>query len=115
MKMLKINIFVLLFILCSCSTQEDYPIEKQWNVLLQDEGCYGGLWNYQGFKPEGSILKEKNWSKFIDKPNPETIPFLINKLDSKIETKIHLCTWKDATEGELALILIEYIILKLII
>jgi len=62
------------------------------------------LWNYQGFKPEGSILKEKNWNKFIDKPNPETIPFLINKLDSKIETKIHLCTWKDATEGELALL-----------
>ena len=86
-------------------------MEAQWKKLYSDGGCLTGQQHWHGRrKPEGSVFREVQWQDFLNYPPNEVIPFLANKFGSKALTNIHVCPFENATEGELAVFVSEYII-----
>ena len=91
---------------------ENFEIEKNWMSLYQKEGCLTGGQHWGPSTTEGSIFREKEWQHFF-KISPETaIPFLMTRINSTEKTKIHVCPFHMATEGELAVYASEHILNK---
>ena len=94
------------------SKKENFEIEKKWASLYKREGCLTGGQHWGPGITEGSIFREKEWQRFF-KISPETaIPFLMTRVNSTEKTKIHVCPFHMATEGELAVYASQHILKK---
>ncbi|MBT8372812.1 MAG: hypothetical protein KJO34_17740, partial [Deltaproteobacteria bacterium] len=114
---IRLVLFTLLISLsiigCENSSKiENFEIEKQWMSLYQKEGCLTGGQHWGPGTTEGSIFREKEWQRFFSISSKTTIPFLMTRINSTEETKIHVCPFYMATEGELAVYASEHIIEK---
>ena len=113
-RLVLITIFISLSVIgCENSSKiENFEIEKKWASLYQKEGCLTGGQHWGPGTTEGSIFREEEWQRFF-KILPETaIPFLMTRIDSTEKTKIHVCPFHMATEGELAVYASEHILKK---
>ena len=107
--------FLIFLHLVGCENQVAFnqnEIESKWMSLYQKEGCLTGGQHWGPGTTEGSIFREKEWQRFF-KISPETtIPFLMTRINSTEKTKIHVCPFHMATEGELAVYASEHILKK---
>lgn len=87
--------------------------ESSWNTLISTEGCLGGSQNNIDGAYEGSCLAEKPWVDYLSTQGEEKIDFLIERMASTEPTKIHNCGFGNATEGELAVYILQHLTGKL--
>ncbi len=88
---------------------EDIAIE--WRALCQEGGCLTGAqdWSPGGLN-EGTSLHKEAWQSFLDRPPTDTVPFLITRLDSTTETRMHVCPFQSALEGEMAVYALQHVL-----
>ena len=87
-------------------------IEAKWISLYKKGGCLIGGQHWGPGTSEGSIFREKEWKRFFKLSSNQTIPFLMARIDSTIETNVHVCPFHMASEGELAIYASEHILKK---
>ncbi len=87
-------------------------IEATWISLYKKGGCLTGGQHWVPGASEGSIFREREWKNFLKLSSKHTIPFLMDRIDSTIETKVHVCPFHMASEGELAIYASEHILKK---
>lgn len=112
--------FVLIILLISlsvfgCSNTSNLnrgEIETKWISLYKKGGCLTGGQHWGPVTSEGSIFHEKEWKNFFKISPKLTIPFLMDRIDSIIETSVHVCPYHMASEGELAIYASEHILKK---
>lgn len=85
-------------------------VEQHWKALLKKTGCLTGRQNWSEIGPGVSIFKEREWQKFFSYSPKLSIPFLLSRIDSQNSTKVHVCPFDMASEGELAVYASEYIL-----
>jgi len=47
--------------------------------------------------------------RFIEIPQEKTVPFLLSRIDSTESTRVHICPFQLASEGELAVYLLQVV------
>ena len=87
-------------------------IEAKWVSLYKKGGCLTGGQHWGPGTSEGSIFREKEWKRFFKISSNQTVPFLMDRIDSAIETSVHVCPFHMASEGELAIYASEHILKK---
>ena len=92
---------------CQTPRQQD-PIEPDWQALLLHGGCLTGGqdWRAHGIS-EGSVLHAATWQAFLSLPPESMVPFLTGRLSSTQLTEMHVCPHDRATEGEMALYILQ--------
>ncbi len=86
--------------------------EGKWNRIIVLEACMPCL-AWSTIKCE--MIKgaaRRLLQQFISLPSGDTVPLLLSKLESKKETKIHICPYDTAIEGEFAAYLLQIITKK---
>jgi len=111
--MRKASLIISALLLSSCCKKTEVPPPPTWQELLKTEGCLVGQQDAVDQIGEGSCLRESAWQRFIKEASPETVDFLRNKLLSTEPTAIHTCPYQSATEGELALYILQHVTKKL--
>ena len=110
---LVVLLILLSIIGCENSSKiENFEIENKWVLLYKKEGCLTGGQHWGPGTTEGSIFREKEWKSFFKISPKLTIPFLMDRIDSKNDTNVHVCPFHMATEGELAVYATEHILKK---
>lgn len=87
-------------------------IDSLWNILIHQNGCLtGGQYHKDGrFGNEGSIMERSvKWKNFYKLPKDSLTYFLLSKFDKTDSTSIHTCPFFNATEGELAVYVLQRI------
>lgn len=86
------------------------PLEGQWRSLCTNEACFcgGQHWGYMNDK--GTAFQISKWKTFLARPSSELIPFLIDRTSSTNQTRLHVCCWHYASEGELAVYCMEHVL-----
>ena len=90
----------------------EIEIKSKWMSLYLKTGCLTGGQHWGPGTSEGSIFQEKEWQSFFKLSPKLTIPFLMNRIGSTNETKVHVCPFHMSTEGELAVYASEHILKK---
>jgi hypothetical protein len=85
-------------------------INVKWEALYTKGGCLTGGQHWGPGASEGSIFRKKEWKQFFEISPKLSIPFLAGRIDSKIETNVHVCPFHMASEGELAVYASEHIL-----
>lgn len=100
-------LFLFLFSLSSLAQSPD----STWAQLMKKGGCLlGAQYNFTTSpKTSGDIpvIDTKEWIRFQNIESKVLIPFLINKLSDTSQTNIHTCPCYQATEGEIAVYILE--------
>ncbi len=108
------NYPILLILLCAFLTfgseANAEEIESNWTSLYTTSGCLTGGQHWHKHLSEGSVFRKKEWKQLFKLNKKNTIPFLMKRLKSTNETKIHVCPFHNATEGELAVYVSEHIL-----
>lgn len=84
-----------------------------WDKLSSQEGCLISATDIN-FSIEGSIFAKKEWQLFFETARKEEKIYchVIERFTSQNPTKIHICNFRNATEGELAIFAAQQIIKK---
>lgn len=98
---------------------------EDWQMLIhQAGGCFTGnqsldatmkdslqkkefLWN-KNYSREGFVFSDERWRCFLRSPDEEFVRFLVDKFASKKSTNLHVCPFRNAAEGELAVYCLQY-------
>ena len=83
---------------------------RTWETLISRKGCLVSATDV-GFTTEGSIFAAPEWQAFFDKAkrNGVLFRFIVDKFSSERPTEIHICNFRNATEGELAVFVVQRI------
>ena len=84
---------------------------RTWESLISQKGCLVSATDV-GFTTEGSIFAAPEWREFFDKAKRNGIlfRFIVDKFSSERPTEIHICNFRNATEGELAVFVVQRIV-----
>ncbi|WCO03598.1 hypothetical protein [Psychroserpens ponticola] len=128
-----LNILLLISTLISCKNQSElkleiaqiektelikitqtYSISELWNILVfETGGCLGGeqYINEKEFKRNEKTLvfSETQWKEFSNNDKGKLTEFLITKLSDTTRTKVHICPFFEATNGEMAVYSLQHI------
>ena len=93
-------------VLCGCGSREEAKrkvVGNQWHKLCKTKGCLKGahLWSKDRLNSE-SVFLDPNWQSFLRRSPSDTVPFLMERIHSTKNTKVHVCPWENAQEGALA-------------
>ncbi len=100
-------------IVCGKTSRLDKDeIEAKWISLYKKGGCLTSGQHWGPGTSEGSIFRDKEWKRFFNLSSNQTIHFLMDRIDSTIETNVHVCPFHMASEGELAIYASEHILKK---
>lgn len=82
-----------------------------WDELTVSEGCLISATDIK-FSTEGSVFRKKTWQSFIDRArkNKAVFEYILSRFPSEQATKIHICNFENATEGLLAVFVVQQII-----
>lgn len=103
-----------ILLLCSLLTSNLYADESSdWEKLITKRGCLMSSTDIN-FTMAGSIFEKKDWQVFFEmaRKDEKTFLYVISKFSSRRETEIHICNFKYATEGEVAVFVAQQIIRK---
>ncbi len=89
-------------------------LNTNWNIFIETPKCFHGTQSYgrkpdTGFIPEESVINETAFTKIINTDRDIVINFLFSKFDSRKITAVHVCPFNVATEGELAVYLLQHV------
>lgn len=106
-----------IFLILGCegdtSKVANKSIDQEWTTLINTEGCLVGSQDDIDELREGTCLRERAWAEFLQSPSQEKIKFLVGRLQSIRDTSIHNCGVGNASEGELAVFVLQHISQKL--
>ena len=88
-------------------------IDQEWITLVATDGCLVGSQDAIAGLREGTCLREPAWADFLRDASREKIDFLIGRMASLENTSIHNCGAGNASEGELAVIVLQHLTHKL--
>ena len=88
-------------------------IDQEWIALVATDGCLVGSQDAIDGLREGTCLREPAWADFLRDASREKIDFLIGRMASLENTSIHNCPADIASEGELAVIVLQHLTHKL--
>jgi len=94
---------------CILSAAED-PL---WEQLMKKEGCLVSAADVN-FTTEGSVFGKSDWQAFFRaaEKDEKLFLFLVGKFGSRRPTGIHICNFRNATEGEAAVFAAQQIVKK---
>jgi hypothetical protein len=106
---------MLLLIGCDSNVAKSTPstVGSAWLSLISTEGCLVGSQDAIDRLREGTCLAEKPWLEYLAHPTDEKVDFLIERMASSAPTKVHTCSFGNATEGELAVYALQHLTDKL--
>jgi len=86
-------------------------LKKNWEELIEADGCLISATDIR-FSTEGSVFRKKTWQSFIDRArkNKAVFEYILSRFPSEQATKIHICNFENATEGLLAVFVVQQII-----
>ena len=86
---------------------------SSWERLIANEGCLMSATDID-FTTSGSIFEKKDWQSFFQaaRKDEKIFIFIIRKFSSRRPTQIHICNFRNATEGELAVFVAQQIVKK---
>ena len=84
---------------------------RTWETLISRKGCLVSAVDVK-YSTEGSIFAGREWQAFFDKAkrNGVLFRFIVDKFSSERPTEIHICNFRNATEGELAVFVVQRIV-----
>ena len=84
---------------------------RTWETLISRKGCLVSAVDVK-YSTEGSIFAGREWQAFFDKAkrNGVLFRFIVDKFSSERPTEIHICNFRNATEGELAVLVVQRIV-----
>ena len=86
---------------------QDNSLESLWNEMAFGErsSCLVGTqysFDREGKRFDQTIFNSKSWKTFLTNDKEITTKFLVTKLNDTTITKVHVCPFNGATNGELA-------------
>ena len=84
---------------------------RTWETLISRKGCLVSAVDVK-YSTEGSIFAGREWQAFFDKAkrNGVLFRFIVDRFSSERPTEIHICNFRNATEGELAVFVVQRIV-----
>ena len=84
---------------------------RQWKSLTEQSGCLVSAADV-GFSLEGSIFSRADWQQFFEsaRRDRKIFHFVVSRFSSERPTRIHICNFKNAAEGEVAVFAAQQII-----
>ena len=88
-------------------------IAAEWEALIGQEGCLISAADIR-FSIEGSIFAKEDWQAFFAsaRKQEERFLYIIQQFSSRRPTRIHICNFRYATEGEVAVFAAQQIVRK---
>ena len=85
----------------------------KWKQLVKQEGCLASSTDIN-YTVAGSVFEQKTWKDFLVSVQNDNglFDFIIDKFNSSKETKLHICNFRNATEGEVAVFVIQRVVGK---
>ena len=110
MKMIRLTV-ALPILLASCTDIAGSGLNPLWSDIRESVVCMPGgmMWTEHEV---GRSRHQEMYStvlRFKEIPKDQTVPFLLSRIDSTDVTSVHICPFTNATEGELAVYLLEEI------
>ena len=84
-----------------------------WQQLIEQEGCLLSSTDIN-YTISGSVFEKKLWKSFLNyaQNNKAVFYLIVNKFGSRKATKLHICNFRNATEGEVAVFVVQRIVGK---
>ena len=84
---------------------------RQWKNLTEQSGCLVSAADAD-FSLEGSIFSKADWQQFFESARRDRKIFhlVVSRFSSERPTRIHICNFKNAAEGEVAVFAAQQII-----
>ncbi len=81
-----------------------------WQQLIEQEGCLLSSTDIN-YTISGSVFEKKLWKNFLNyaQNNKAVFYSIVNKFGSRKATKLHICNFRNATEGEVAVFVAQRI------
>lgn len=81
-----------------------------WQQLIEQEGCLLSSTDIN-YTISGSVFEKKLWKNFLNyaQNNKAVFYSIVNKFGSRKATKLHICNFRNATEGEVAVFVVQRI------
>ena len=81
-----------------------------WQQLIEQEGCLLSSPDIN-YTISGSVFEKKLWKNFLNyaQNNKAVFYSIVNKFGSRKATKLHICNFRNATEGEVAVFAVQRI------
>ena len=91
----------------------DADVNVEWQQLVKQEGCLSSSTDIN-YTIAGSVFEKKQWKNFLNSVQNDRRMFnlVVDKFDSRKATKLHICNFRNATEGEVAVFVIQRIVGK---
>lgn len=91
----------------------EMELVSEWENLIRQEGCLISASDIH-FSTEGSIFAKNEWKSFLKsaKEDGTWSRYVIRQFSSQRPTKIHICNFRNAMEGEVAVFAAQQIIRK---
>jgi hypothetical protein len=84
-----------------------------WQQLIEQNGCLLSSTDIN-YTICGSVFEKKLWKNFLNyaQNNKAVFYLIVNKFGSRKATKLHICNFRNATEGEVAVFVVQRIVGK---
>ena len=121
-RVLKYLFFIFIFLIsCSCAQKRNNSLIDLWQATIKMDSCFPGghPWSAHELNEINDLAGEAKYKEVyapLIRLNAESkndiVPLLISRIGSKNETKVHICPYINATEGELAIYVLSFITRK---
>ena len=84
-----------------------------WQQLIEQEGCLLSSTDIN-YTIVGSVFEKEQWKNFLNYARNDRAVFylIVNKFGSHQATKLHICNFRNAAEGEVAVFVAQRIVGK---
>lgn len=107
-------IAICLALLTSCATPQSTRCSIEWQAVMQTDACMPGgtLWSEHETGKDAYQSMYASILAFTQLPVKDVVPFLLGRMSSMSPTSVHICPYQCATEGELAVYILEVVTSK---
>ena len=107
----KISIYLILLLTPYMVVATD--ANEMWQQLIKRDGCLASATDIN-YTITGSVFELKTWKDFFHslRLDNDIFNLIIDKFDSRKATNIHICNFRNASEGEVAVFAAQHIVGK---
>ena len=118
-RVLKYLFFIFIFLIsCSCAQKHNNTLIDLWQATIKMDSCFPGghPWSAHELNETNDLAGEAKYKeeyapliRLNAESKNEIVPLLISRIGSTKESKVHICPFVNATEGELAIYVLSFI------